>query len=47
MRQDIEIAQSARIRPIAEIADKLGIPPYDLGLYSKYKTKIPLKDTEF
>lgn len=40
---DIEIAQSADIRPIKEIAAKIGIPEDDLEFYGKYKAKIPLK----
>jgi formate--tetrahydrofolate ligase len=43
MKNDIEIAQAADIRPIGEIADILGIPRDDLELYGKYKAKIPLK----
>jgi formate--tetrahydrofolate ligase len=42
MKQDIEIAQQAKIRPIVEIAEKMGIPGDDLELYGKYKAKIPL-----
>jgi formate--tetrahydrofolate ligase len=42
MKQDIEIAQEAKINPIVKIAEKLGIPPDDLELYGKYKAKIPL-----
>lgn len=42
MKQDIEIAQEARIRPIVEIAEMLGISEDDLELYGKYKAKIPL-----
>lgn len=42
MKSDIEIAQAAKIRPIVEIADKLGIPGDDLELYGKFKAKIPL-----
>ncbi len=42
MKQDIEIAQEARIRPVAEIAEMLGIPPDELELYGRYKAKIPL-----
>ena len=37
MKQDIEIAQEARIKPITEIADKLGIPHDDLELYGKFR----------
>jgi formate--tetrahydrofolate ligase len=43
MKHDIEIAQEAKIRPIGEIADTLGIPRDELELYGKYKAKIPLK----
>ena len=42
MKQDIEIAQEANIRPIAEIAAKLGIPGDELEMYNRYKAKIPL-----
>lgn len=42
MKTDIEIAQSADIRPIKEIAKKVGIPEEDLEFYGKYKAKIPL-----
>jgi formate--tetrahydrofolate ligase len=42
MKQDIEIAQEANIRPIAEIAAKLGIPSDELEMYGRYKAKIPL-----
>ena len=43
MKQDIEIAQEAKIKPIVEIAGKLGIPVDELELYGKYKAKIPLR----
>jgi formate--tetrahydrofolate ligase len=42
MKQDIEIAQEAKIRPIVEIAEKLGIPQDELELYGRYKAKLPL-----
>ncbi len=42
MKQDIEIAQGAAIKPIGEIADTLGIPRDELEMYGKYKAKIPL-----
>jgi formate--tetrahydrofolate ligase len=42
MKQDIEIAQEAKIKPIVKIADDLGIPNDELELYGKYKAKIPL-----
>lgn len=42
MKQDIEIAQEAKIKPILKIAEMLGIPHDELELYGKYKAKIPL-----
>ena len=39
---DIEIAQKARLRPIADVAAELDLTPDDLDLYGKYKAKIPL-----
>ena len=43
MKSDIEIAQAAKIRPIAEIANILGVSQDDLELYGKFKAKIPLQ----
>ena len=40
---DLEIAQSANIQHIREIADKIGIDRDDLEYYGKYKAKLPLK----
>lgn len=42
MKTDIEIAQSAAIKPIVEVAARLGLKEDDLELYGKYKAKIPL-----
>jgi formate--tetrahydrofolate ligase len=42
MKKDIEIAQEAKIRPIAEISEKLGIMQDELEMYGRYKAKIPL-----
>ena len=39
---DLEIAQSAELRPILEIAAKLGLTEDDLDLYGKYKAKVHL-----
>lgn len=39
---DIEIANSVTMRPIAEIAGKLGIDPDMIEQYGKYKAKLPL-----
>lgn len=40
MLSDIEIAQGTTLRPIAEIAEELGIREDELELYGKYKAKI-------
>ena len=40
---DIEIAQKAKLRPIADVAAELGLTPDDLDLYGKYKAKIPIE----
>ena len=40
MLSDVEIAQSANILPITEIAAKLGLCEDDLELYGKYKAKL-------
>ena len=45
MLSDLEIAQKAQIKPINEIAEKLGILDDELELYGKYKAKIDLKAT--
>jgi len=39
---DIEIANSAELSPITEIAEKIGIEPNQLELFGKYKAKLPL-----
>ena len=43
MLTDIEIAQSAQMAPIQEIAEDLGLSKDDLDLYGNYKAKITLK----
>ncbi len=43
MKTDIEIAQSADISPIVEVAKGIDINKDDLELYGKYKAKLPLK----
>lgn len=40
MRTDIEIAQSCQMKPVAEIAKKLGINDEELIPYGRYKAKI-------
>lgn len=39
---DIEISRSTVLKPIAEIAAKIGINPDDIIPYGKYKAKVPL-----
>ncbi len=39
---DIEIAQAAKLEPIASIAEKVGILEDELELYGKYKAKVSL-----
>jgi len=43
---DIEIAQEADLRPIMEMADKLGLSEDDLDFHGKYKAKIHLSVKE-
>ena len=40
MKSDIEIAQEARMKPIAEIAASLGLADEDVIPYGRYKAKI-------
>ena len=40
MKTDIQIAKEAKMLPITQIADKLGIMDDELELYGKYKAKI-------
>ena len=40
--QDIEIAQAARLKPIVEVAKKVGLSEDDMDLYGKYKAKVHL-----
>jgi len=42
VKSDIEIAQSAKMKEITEIAAKLGLSEDDLSLYGKYKAKVEL-----
>ena len=43
MLTDVEIAQSEKMKPISEIAKKVGLEDDDLELYGKYKAKIALE----
>lgn len=40
---DIEIAQAAKLLPIAEVAKKIGLTEDDLEFYGKYKAKISME----
>jgi len=46
MLSDIEIAQSATLEPIVDIAAKVGLTPDDIEQYGKYKAKVPLAAVE-
>ncbi len=43
MLTDIEIAQQSKMKPIAEIADGLGLTGDDIEFYGKYKAKISME----
>lgn len=42
MKTDIEIAQQAKMKPVADIARDLGLGEDDIELYGKYKAKVSL-----
>ncbi|MEZ5016150.1 MAG: formate--tetrahydrofolate ligase [Flavipsychrobacter sp.] len=42
MLSDIEISRAAKLKPIYEIAEKLGIKPDDIIPYGRTKAKVPL-----
>ena len=46
MKTDIEIAQAATLKPIVEIAERIGLTFDDLELYGKYKAKIDYQTIE-
>jgi formyltetrahydrofolate synthetase len=46
MPSSLEIAQEATLRPIAEIAEELGLSPDEYDLYGKYKAKVDLSVLE-
>ena len=46
MLSDIEIAESARMQDIREVAKQLGLSEDDLELYGKYKAKINVPKTD-
>src|SRR5258705_13047573 len=43
MLSDIEIAQKAKMKPIGEIAKKLGIPDSAISPFGHYKAKVSLE----
>ena len=43
MLTDVQIAQSTKMMPIKEVAQKIGLSEDDLELYGKYKAKISLE----
>ncbi len=42
MKSDIEIARSIKLKPISEIAEKVGIPQDEIEPYGKSMAKVPL-----
>jgi formate--tetrahydrofolate ligase len=46
VKSDLEIAQAASMRPIREIAEKLGITEEELDYYGRYKAKVHLSILE-
>ena len=46
MKSDIEIAREVTLRPITEIAAKLGLTEDEIELYGKYKAKVTKKPGE-
>jgi formyltetrahydrofolate synthetase len=46
MLSSLEIAQSAALRPIVDLADELGLQPDELELYGKVKAKVSLSVLE-
>ncbi len=46
MKSDLEIAQSAELKPIPEIAASIGIRPNELELYGEHKAKVRLEILE-
>ena len=42
MKTDVQIAQEAKMKPITEVANYLGIQDDELELYGKYKAKVSL-----
>ncbi|MCR4401067.1 MAG: formate--tetrahydrofolate ligase, partial [Syntrophomonadaceae bacterium] len=40
MKSDVEIAQSAFLQPIEQVAERAGLLPEELELYGRYKAKV-------
>jgi formyltetrahydrofolate synthetase len=43
---DIEIAQDARLKPIAQVAEEMGLLPDEIEFYGEYKAKVKLSVLE-
>lgn len=43
MKTDVQIAQEAKMLPISEVANKLGIQEDELEMYGRYKAKVSLE----
>ncbi len=43
MKTDIQIARECELKPIGEIAEKMGIPTEKIEPYGRYMAKVPLK----
>mgnify|MGYP000392015050 CR=1 FL=1 len=46
MLSDLEISQSAKLRPIVDVAKDIGLSEDDIELYGKYKAKVSLEVLE-
>jgi len=46
VKSDLEIAQAAKMRPILEVAEKVGIKEEELDLHGRYKAKVHLNILE-
>ena len=46
MASDVEIAQGAKLRPIVEIAEELGLGADEIELYGAHKAKVGLDALE-
>jgi formate--tetrahydrofolate ligase len=42
MPSSLEIAQEAQLRPVAELAEEIGLLPEEVDLYGRYKAKVDL-----